>query len=54
MITIYDGAFNNNQLTSVTINGKSSTSDFTTFGDNVFGWASGYSDSNIVWTGSGS
>ena len=52
--TIDDIAFESNQLTSVTIEGKSSSSDFTTYGSNIWGWASGYSDSNIVWTGSGS
>lgn len=44
-------AFSSNELTSVTIKGKSSTSDFTTYGNNVWGWAEGYSDSNITWNG---
>ena len=39
-------AFYENQLASVIIKGKSSTADFTYFGDYVFGWASGYS---ITW-----
>ena len=43
-----------NPITSVTIEGKSSTSDFTSYGDSVWAWTSGYSDSDIVWTGSGS
>ena len=47
-------AFSGNQLTSVTIEGKTSSSDFTTYGSGIWGWASGYSDSDIVWTGSGS
>lgn len=45
-------AFAGNQLTSVTIKGKSSTSDFAQYGEygtSPFGWASGYSDSNITW-----
>ena len=41
-------------LTSVTIEGKSSSSDFISYGDSIWGWATGYSDSDIVWTGSGS
>ena len=43
------GAFRGNQLTSVTIKGKTSMSDFKSFGDGVFGWADGYSDSNITF-----
>ncbi len=42
-------AFSRNQLKSVTIKGKTSTSDFANFGTNVFGWATGYSDSNITF-----
>ena len=52
--TIGNQAFLSNQLTSVTIEGKSSSGDFTSYGSNIWGWATGYSDSNIVWTGSGS
>ena len=51
---VWPGAFEGNQLTSVTIKGKSSSSEFTTYGSNIWGWASGYSDSDIVWEGSGS
>ncbi len=47
--SIGDKAFYNNKLTSVKIKGKSSSSGFTTYGTNIWGWASGYSDSNIVW-----
>ena len=47
-------AFGSNQLTSVRINGKSSSSDFNYYSYDIWGWASGYSDSNIVWGGSGS
>lgn len=47
--TIDKEAFLKNKLTSVVIKGKSSKSDFTSFGTNVFGWATGYSDSNIVF-----
>ena len=47
-------AFAMNQLTSVIIQGKSSSSDFTRYGSNIWGWASGYDDSDIIWTGSGS
>ena len=47
--TIGAGAFANNNLTSVKIKGKSSSSDFTSYGSNIWGWASGYSDSNITW-----
>ena len=42
-------AFGNNKLTSVVVKGKTSTSDFTSFGKRVFGWATGYSDSNITF-----
>ncbi len=52
--SIDNNAFYNNQLTSVIIEGKDDSSDFTTYGSNIWGWASGYSDSDIVWTGSGS
>ena len=47
-------AFFGNQLTSVIIQGKSSSSDFTTYGSNIWGWASGYDDSDIIWTGNNS
>lgn len=49
VMEIGNGAFVDNQLESVIINGKKSTSEFTTFGSDVFGWASGYSDSNITF-----
>lgn len=35
--------------TSVTILGKRSPADFIKFGTNVFYWATGYSDANIIW-----
>ncbi len=54
VMTINNFAFYQNQLESVTIEGKSSSSDFSEYGHDIWGWASGYSDSNIVWTGSGS
>ena len=44
--------FDNNQLTSVTIQGKNSSSDFVSYDGSSWGWADGYSDSNIVWEGS--
>ena len=44
-------AFRDNQLTSVTIEGKSSEEDFDEY-DPDWGWADGYNDSNIIWTGS--
>ena len=47
--SIGSSAFANNQLTSVTIKGKNSTSDFTEYGQNVFGWKEGYSDANITF-----
>ena len=47
------GTFSLNQLKSVTIQGKTSPEDFTNY-NYINGWASGYSDSNIVWAGSGS
>ena len=43
-------AFMNNQLTSVFIIGKSSSYSFG--GSNIWGWASGYNDSNIIWNAS--
>ena len=48
---IEGSAFRYNQLTSVTIKGKSSTSDFTSYGSSVsvFDWAFGYSDANIYF-----
>lgn len=49
--TIGAGAFIRNRLTSVIIKGKNSASDFLTYGTDVWGWAEGYSDSNIVWNG---
>ena len=51
---IGDYAFNNviKYLTKVTIEGKSSISDFDSFGTNVFSWKDTYSDSNITWEGS--
>lgn len=42
-------AFIDNQLKTVIIKGKKSTTDFTTYGTNVFGWASGFSDANITF-----
>ncbi len=39
--TLGGHAFYNNQLTSVTIKGKSSISEFESFGNDVFGWAKG-------------
>ena len=47
--TIGSNAFNKNQLTSVVIKGKSSTSDFDSYGAAVFGWSQDYSDENIIW-----
>ncbi len=53
--SIGDYAFAYNKLTSVTIKGKSSSGDFTGgYGTDIWGWASGYSNSNITWEGSGS
>ena len=58
VMTIGNNAFygdpSHRKFTSVTIEGKSSSSDFTSYGSDIWGWAAGYSDSNIVWTGSGS
>ena len=54
VMEIDNNAFDSNQLTSVRINGKSSSSDFNYYSYYIWGWASGYSDSNIVWAGSGS
>jgi prepilin-type N-terminal cleavage/methylation domain-containing protein len=42
-------AFTYNQLTSVLIQGKSSSSEFTAYSYNIWGWASGYGNSNIIW-----
>jgi hypothetical protein len=46
---IWGSAFANNQLTSVYIQGKSSSTGFTSYGSDIWGWASGYNDSNITW-----
>ena len=42
-----DYVFTGNQLTSVVVKGKSSTSQFESYGSSVFGW--NYDDSNIVF-----
>ena len=42
-------AFSSNQLTSVVIKGKSSSVDFDYYGEDIWGWANGYSDANITW-----
>lgn len=42
-------AFKSNQLTKVQIKGKTQPSDFKTYGNTIWGWASGYSDANIEW-----
>ncbi len=47
--TIGEHAFYSNNLTSVKIKGKSSSSGFATYGSYIWGWAPGYSDSNITW-----
>ena len=44
-------AFYKNSLTNVAIKGKTSISDFTEYGSNVFCWATDYSDANIKWEG---
>ena len=41
--------FSGNQLTSVVIKGKSSSVDFDYYGEDIWGWANGYSDANITW-----
>ncbi len=46
---INDYAFDYNVLTSICIKGKSGSASFTTYGTNIWGWAEGYSDSNITW-----
>jgi hypothetical protein len=53
--TLKTGVFGgDNQLSSITIQGKSSTSDFVSYDDSEgsWSWADGYDDSDIVWTGS--
>jgi hypothetical protein len=42
-------AFKSNQITKVQIKGKPQPSDFKTYGNTIWGWASGYSDANIEW-----
>ena len=55
--SIGSSTFYGNQLTSVIIEGKCSTSDFESYpnpedpDEAAFGWATGYSDANIVWKG---
>ena len=46
-------AFSSNRLTEVIIKGKTSSADFDRYGEgsDIWGWASGYSDSNITWNG---
>ena len=64
--SIGSDAFNENKLISVTIEGKSNVTEFIDIINNVnytssqwkyariFGWAPGYSDANIIWTGKSS
>ena len=47
--TIGFGSFQSNQITSVTIKGKSSTDEFINYQSQVFGWASGKSDEDIIF-----
>ena len=47
--TIGNYAFYNNNLTSVYIKGKSSSTGFASYGSGIWGWTTGYSDSNITW-----
>ena len=49
--SIGDMAFYDNQLTSIRIKGKTSSAAFTSYGNSIWGWADGYSDSNIIWNG---
>lgn len=51
VMEIQNYAFTTNSFKSVIIKGKSSTADFASFGTNVFGWSSGFSNSNITWNG---
>ena len=45
-------AFSNNKLTNVIIEGKTSTTDFTTYGLYPFGWGKGCNDTKcITWKG---
>lgn len=48
---IQDDAFGGNLLTRVKIVGKASSSDFATYGLDLWGWDTGYSDTNITWNG---
>ena len=50
--TLNSDVFAGNELRSVTIQGKSSPSDFVSYDGSSWSWADGYSDSNIVWQGS--
>ena len=44
------GAFVTGQLNSVCVKGKEASTEFDTYPDSTpFGWADGYSDSNITW-----
>ena len=47
---LYEEVFRYNKLVRVRIKGKSRIDDFDTYsGSNMFGWASGYDDSYIIW-----
>lgn len=49
--SISDYAFIDNVMNGVTIKGKTSPTDFTVYGEDIWGWADGYTDSNIIWNG---
>lgn len=52
VIKIGDDAFYSNLLNTVKIIGKSSAKGFTTYGNSIWGWASGFTDSNVIWNAS--
>lgn len=47
--SIGNNAFLYNQLSNVKIIGKSASNQFTVYGAKIWGWKTGYTDSNITW-----
>lgn len=51
VLKLYSSAFHNNLLTSVTIKSKNTSSQFSIYGTDIWGWDVGYDDSDIIWNG---
>lgn len=51
VLIISNEAFLHNKLEIVNIEGKTNDNDFSFYGLNIWGWATGFEDSNIIWNG---